>query len=77
MTSGRAGASSAAIRAALSASDAPAACAAARLEIRQLVTALAAGLPQVDDPHATWADLTADVAVRDLLRDALRIVGGE
>lgn len=68
--------SSAAIRAALSASDAPAACAAARLEIRQLITALAAGLPPVDDPRASWADLTADVAVRDLLRDALRIVGG-
>lgn len=67
---------SAAIRAALTASDAPAACAAARLEIRALVTALAAGLPPVDDPRATLADLTADVAVRDLLRDALRIVGG-
>lgn len=68
--------SSAATRAALTASDVPAACAAARLEIRQLVTALAAGLPPVDDPRATWADLTADVAVRDLLREALRIVGG-
>ena len=68
--------SSAAIRAALTASDAPAACAAARLEIRQLITALAAGLPPVDDPRASWADLTADVAVRDLLRDALRIMDG-
>ena len=54
--------------------DAPAACAATRLEIRQLITALAAGLPPVDDQRASWADLTADVAVRDLLRDALRIV---
>lgn len=74
MTRGAAGASSAAIRAAMSANDAPAACAAARLEIRALVSALSAGLPPVDDPRASWADLTADVAVRDLLRDALRIV---
>ena len=66
--------SSAAIRTAMAVNDAPAACAAARLEIRQLITALAAGLPPVDDPRASWADLTSDVAVRDLLRDALRIV---
>ena len=60
----------------LSAADPEAACAAVRLEVRQLVAAIAASVPTLDATGATWADLTADVAVRDLLRDALRIVDG-
>ena len=68
--------SSPAVRAALTANDPEAACAAVRLEVRQLVAAIAASVPTLDATGATWADLTTEVALRDLLRDALRIVDG-
>ncbi len=66
--------SSPAVRAALTANDPEAACAAVRLEIRQLVAAIAASVPTLDATGATWADLTADAAVRDHLRAALALL---
>jgi len=58
----------------LAAADPEAACAAVRLGVRQLVAAIAASVPTLDATGATWADLTADAAVRDHLRAALALL---
>jgi hypothetical protein len=58
----------------LAAADAEAARAAVRLEVRQLVAAIAASVPTLDATGATWADLTLDVALRDHLRAALTLL---
>jgi hypothetical protein len=58
----------------LAAADAEAACAAVRLEIRQLVAAIAASVPTLDATGATWADLTLEVALCDHLRAALAML---
>ena len=63
-----------AVRAALQANDPEAACAAVRLEVRQLVAAIAASVPTLDATGATWVDLTAEVALCDHLRAALALL---
>lgn len=63
--------------AAVLAPDLTAEVAAMRLEVRNLVSALAAALPPVEPDAATWADLTDAHAVRGLLAEALRITIGK
>lgn len=58
----------------LATADPEAACAAVRLEVRQLVAAIAASVPTIDATGATWADLTTEVALRDHLREALALL---
>lgn len=58
------------------ANDPVAATAAVRLEVRGLVSALAAALPPVESDAATWADFGDAQRVRALLSEALGIVLG-